>query len=79
MEVFLLRSNAGERLPCERGSVKRGCTKSGGKTFFVNFSQSANYNIMFGEKALELIKQLKRARDGTLPPFDVRNLCYNVC
>ncbi|XP_065068509.1 DNA replication complex GINS protein PSF1-like [Rhopilema esculentum] len=25
---------------------------------------------MFGEKALELIKQLKRARDGTLPPFD---------
>ena len=49
------------------------------KHFFVNFSHSANHNIMFGEKALELIKQLKRARDGTLPPFDVRNLCYNVC
>lgn len=26
--------------------------------------------IMFGEKALELLRELKRARPGTLPPFN---------
>jgi hypothetical protein len=30
---------------------------------------------MFGEKALELIKELHRARTGTLPPF---NVLYNI-
>lgn len=27
---------------------------------------------MFGDKALELVKELKRAMDGTLPPYNVR-------
>ena len=25
---------------------------------------------MFGEKALELLRELKRAREGTLPPYN---------
>lgn len=29
---------------------------------------------MFGEKAFELIKQLQRAGDGPLPPFEVSRL-----
>ena len=31
---------------------------------------------MFGDKALELIKELKRARNGTLPAFNV--CCLNI-
>lgn len=27
---------------------------------------------MFGDKALELVKELKRSMDGTLPPYNVR-------
>ena len=38
--------------------------------------KEAKTDEMFGEKALELIKQLQRAGDGPLPPFDVR---YFVC
>ena len=26
---------------------------------------------MFGDKALELVKELKRSMDGTLPPYNV--------
>lgn len=35
---------------------------------------------MFGEKALELIKELKRCGDGLLPPFNViiTYLIYNT-
>jgi len=29
---------------------------------------------MFGDKALELVKELKRSMDGTLPPYNVRYL-----
>lgn len=29
---------------------------------------------MFGDKALELVKELKRSLDGTLPPYNVRNI-----
>ena len=27
---------------------------------------------MFGDKALDLVKELKRSMDGTLPPYNVR-------
>ena len=27
---------------------------------------------MFGDKALELVKELKRAMEGTVPPYNVR-------
>ena len=32
---------------------------------------------MFGDKALELVKELKRSMDGTLPPYNVR-FCLTV-
>ncbi len=41
--------------------------------FYLKFCQGLrNFRRMFGDKALDLVKELKRSMDGTLPPYNVR-------
>ena len=43
--------------------------------FFVQLLNLTHISYkMFGDKALELVKELKRSMDGTLPPYNVRFL-----